>query len=213
MISLNTRAILLLTAPLIVGERALPSALLTSGQYRQLELHLRGMQCEPADLFSSDASDLIRACQSVVDGGRLKRLLDRGFLLSLAIERWQSWAIWVVSPYDAQYPNRFKEILGADAPMIYGCGAIDLLSSSESCVVELGMRSVLKNALESGHNVVGVLPDSLATAVLNREFRNLLLQGRLTLITPCDPATLPENGVLCSQLIELVYALRDRHAH
>ena len=67
-LSLNTKAILLLTAPLIFG---------------------RG----------------------------------RGFLLSQAVERWQSRAIWVVSRSDDGYPQRLKARLKKASPnLLYGCG-------------------------------------------------------------------------------------------
>lgn len=140
-VSPNTLAILLLTAPLLAGRGASSSELVSPGEYKRLARHLRQMQRQPADLMSPDAADLLRACQPVVDEARLQRLLGRGFLLSQAIERWQARAIWVVSRADAEYPRRLKARLREDAPaVLYGCGDIGLLESGGLAVV--GSRNV-----------------------------------------------------------------------
>ena len=82
MLSPNTQSILLLTAPLIAGRGASSVDLLTPGEYKRLARHLREIQRQPADLMSTDAGSLLRACQQVIDESRLQRLLGRGFLLS-----------------------------------------------------------------------------------------------------------------------------------
>jgi hypothetical protein len=105
-LSQNTQAILLLTAPLIAGRGSSSSELLTPGEYKRLAHHLREIQRQPADLVSPDASELLRACQLVIEEARLQRLLGRGFLLSQVIERWQARAIWVISRADDQYHRR-----------------------------------------------------------------------------------------------------------
>lgn len=140
-LSANTQAILLLTAPLIAGRGAASSDLLSPGEYKRLARHLREIQRQPADLISTDAVDLLVACQSVIEKSRLERLLGRGFLLSQVIERWKSRAIWVVSRADPEYPKRLKGRLREDAPAIlYGCGDINLLESGGLAVV--GSRHV-----------------------------------------------------------------------
>lgn len=140
-LSPNTQAILLLTAPLIAGRGTSSPDLLSPGEYKRLARHLREIQRQPADLVSSDAADLMRICQPVIEKARLQRLLGRGFLLSQAIERWQARAIWVVSRADAEYPRRLKVRLREDAPaVIYGCGDRSLLESGGLAVV--GSRHV-----------------------------------------------------------------------
>ena len=121
-LSSNTQAILLLTAPLIVG-RGTPSAdLLSASEYKRLARLLREKHRQPADLLATEANALFTECQPLFDCDRLKRLLGRGFLLSQAIERWQTRAIWVVSRADADYPKRLKMHLKEDAPpILYGC--------------------------------------------------------------------------------------------
>lgn len=140
-LSPNTQAILLLTAPLIAGRGTPSPDLLTPGEYKRLARHLRDIQRQPADLVSPDAAELMRACQPVVDEARLQRLLGRGFLLGQVMEHWQARAIWVVSRADAEYPRRFKARLREDAPpVIYGCGEMALLESGGLAVV--GSRHV-----------------------------------------------------------------------
>jgi len=140
-LSANTQAILLLTAPLIAGRGASSNDLLSPGEYNRLARHLQDLQRQPADLVSSHADDLLRACHPVIDSTRLQRLLARGFLLGQVIERWQARAIWVVSRADASYPRRLKARLREDAPaVLYGCGDRTIVAAGGLAVV--GSRRV-----------------------------------------------------------------------
>lgn len=135
-LSPNTQAILLLTAPLIAGRGAASSDPLTSAEYKRLARYLREIQRQPADLLLPDQAERLQVCQSIIDVERLQRLLERGFLLSQAVERWQSRAIWVVSRADADYPRRVKARLRENAPaVLYGCGDIQLLDTGGLAVV------------------------------------------------------------------------------
>jgi predicted Rossmann fold nucleotide-binding protein DprA/Smf involved in DNA uptake len=240
-LSPNTQAILLLTAPLIAGRGTASSDLLSPGEYKRLARHLREIQRQPADLVSPDAAEILRACQPMIDESRLQKLLGRGFLLSQVIERWQARAIWVVSRADAEYPPRLKARLREDAPaVIYGCGDMSLLDSGGLAVV--GSRHVddslidytmavgrlaaragrtlvsggakgidqaaMRGALEAGGKVCGVLADSLEKTTMNREHRNLLLNGQLVLISPYDPSA-GFNVGNAMQRNKLIYALAD----
>lgn len=140
-LSSNTQAILLLTAPLIAGRGTASTDLLSLGEYKRLARHLREIQRQPADLVSPDPAEILRVCQPVIDESRLQRLLGRGFLLSQVIERWQARAIWVVSRADPEYPRCLKARLREDAPaVLYGCGGMSLLESGGLAVV--GSRHV-----------------------------------------------------------------------
>ncbi|MBK9161134.1 MAG: DNA-processing protein DprA [Nitrosomonadales bacterium] len=240
-LSANTQAILLLTAPLIAGRGAASSDLLSLGEYKRLARHLRDIQHQPADLISTDAGDLLQACQPVVDKARLEGLLSRGFLLSQVIERWKSRAIWVVSRADPEYPKRIKGRLREDAPaVLYGCGDMSLLECGGLAVVgsrhvddalidytmdigRLAARSrqmlvsggakgidqaAMRGALEAGGHSCGVLADSLEKTAMNREHRNLLLDGQLVLISPYDPSA-GFNVGNAMQRNKLIYALAD----
>ena len=240
-LSQNTQAILLLTAPLIAGRGSSSSELLTPGEYKRLARHLREIQRQPADLVAPDASELLRACQPVIEEARLQRLLGRGFLLSQVIEWWQARAIWVISRADAEYPRRLKARLREDTPaVLYGCGDIGLLDSGGIAVVgsrhvdetlidytmavgKLAARAhrtlvsggakgidqaAMRGALEAGGKVSGVLADSLEKTTMNRENRNLLLDGQLVLISPYDPGA-GFNVGNAMQRNKLIYALAD----
>jgi predicted Rossmann fold nucleotide-binding protein DprA/Smf involved in DNA uptake len=140
-LSPNTKAILLLTAPLITGRGKKPGDLLTPGEYKKLAKHLIGLEAKPADLLTSAADQLLGDSHRVIDKARLERLLARGFLLSQAIERWQARAIWVVSRADGTYPQRLKARLREDSPaVLYGCGDRKILDSGGLAVV--GSRNV-----------------------------------------------------------------------
>ena len=146
-LSPNTQAILMLTAPLIAGRRDASTELLKPGEYKRLARFLRDKQREPADLLAPDARELLEECQQLIGSNRLKDLLARGFLLSQAVERWQTRAIWVVSRADAEYPRRLKARLKEDAPpVLYGCGEASLLDTGGLAVV--GSRDVDEKLIE-----------------------------------------------------------------
>lgn len=140
-ISPNTKAILLLTAPLIAGRGKRSTDLLTPKEYRKFARHLRDLGRQPADLLQPGADRLLGDCHRVIDKARLERLLARGFLLSQAFERWQARAIWIVSRADTGYPRRLKKRLkDAAPPILYGCGEPAILDTGGLAVV--GSRHV-----------------------------------------------------------------------
>ena len=146
-LSPNTQAILMLTAPLIAGRGTPKMDVLTPGEYKRLARHLREIKSQPADLVSTDAAELLRACRTVIEESRLERLLGRGFQLSQVVERWRARAIWVVSRADPEYPRRLKDRLRENAPAIlYGCGEMELLDTGGLAVV--GSRHVDDSLIE-----------------------------------------------------------------
>ena len=238
----NTRAILLLTAPLVIGRaRPLSSKPLAAGEYNRLAHRLRELRRQPADLLGDDARALLEECRVDLDPERVCRLLDRGFLLSQAMERWRTRALWVTSRADAQYPRRLKKRLREQAPpVLYGCGSRAELDSGGLAVV--GSRNVddhliaytenigrlaagarltlvsggargidqaaMRGALDAGGAVACVLADGLERAATRREHRDALMNGRLVLICPYDPAA----GFLVGHAMQrnkLIYALSD----
>jgi predicted Rossmann fold nucleotide-binding protein DprA/Smf involved in DNA uptake len=240
-LSLNTQAILLLTAPLLTGSTESSQELLTPGEYKRLVRLLREGNREPADLLGTDSTDLLKQCGDVVDAARLARLLERGFLMSQAVERWQARAIWVVGRLDAAYPARIASRLKENAPaVLYGCGDVILLDTGGLAVVGSrhvddtlveytenvgrlaagagytvvsgGARGIdqaaMRGTLQEGGKVSGVLADSLERAALAREHRDVLMDGRLALISPYDPLA-GFNVGNAMQRNKLIYALAD----
>ena len=161
----------MLTAPLIAGRGDLSPDLLSPGEYKQLARHLRDMQRQPADLLSPDGADLLLSCAPMVEKGRLRRLLGRGFLLSQALERWQTRAIWVMSRADINYPRRLKVRLREDAPpVMYGCGGSSLLEMGGLAVV--GSRNAGDELIDYAMNV-GRLAATAGKAVVSGAARGI----------------------------------------
>ncbi|PZW99341.1 putative Rossmann fold nucleotide-binding protein DprA/Smf involved in DNA uptake [Pseudomonas sp. 478] len=152
-VSINTKAVLLLTAPLLVGKEAAVTKVLAPREYKKLAHYLHGIKRQPSDLLYSDSSELIRACGNLfIEEGRIEKLLNRAFLLSQVIDRWQSLGIWVLSRADPQYPRRLKLKMKSDAPpILYGCGDVKLLDMGGVAVV--GSRKVEQDLIDYAASV------------------------------------------------------------
>lgn len=145
-ISQNSKAILLLTAPLIAGRNTPSAKVLTLAEYNKLARFLVKCNLQPSDLIATSSSVHIEACATLFDKQRLEALLSRGFLLSQALERWNSRSIWVLSRADAKYPARLKSKLKESAPVIiYGCGSLSNLEAGGLAVV--GSRNTSEELL------------------------------------------------------------------
>ena len=143
----NTKAILLLTAPLIVGRGTPAADLLTPGNYKALAQRLQEIGRQPADLLGPDAASVIAECKTIIEPNRLQQLLARGLQLGQAVDRWKQRAIWVVSRADPEYPRRLKAKLRSQSPaVLYGCGVIGTLDDGGLAVV--GSRHVDEELIE-----------------------------------------------------------------
>lgn len=69
-------------------------------------------------------------------------------------------------------------------------------------------QAAMRGALEAGGRVSGVLADSLERSTMQREHRNVLLDGRMVLISPYDPNA-GFNVGNAMQRNKLIYALAD----
>ena len=151
-LSPNTQAILLLTAPLLVGKGKSPARPLITPEYGKLAQSLRAAGREPADLLISEERKFLPEVVPGFDSVRVSQLLERGFLLSQALELWRARDIWVVSRADPEYPQRFKKRLGNVAPpALYGCGDANLLNSGGLAVV--GSRDAGEACMEYADRV------------------------------------------------------------
>jgi predicted Rossmann fold nucleotide-binding protein DprA/Smf involved in DNA uptake len=170
-ISPNTQAILLLTAPLIVGKKAGDAPLLSLTDYNRLARCLREAGKEPSDLLGPEAGALLDTCGARFGRERLELLLARGFLLSQAVDQWHSRGIWVISRADAGYPRRLKSRLREDAPpILYGCGPFDLLDAGGLAVV--GSRHV-DDELVRYTTRLGSLAAEAGTAIVSGAARGI----------------------------------------
>ncbi|MFW1763688.1 DNA-processing protein DprA [Acinetobacter calcoaceticus] len=164
-ISTNTQAILLLTAPLILGKGSQSFDLLTTKEYNLLARYLWKIGKQPSDLLYSDAKDLIEKCSNLINPERLNSLLNRGFLLSQVIELWQSRSIWVISRADKTYPGLIKHKLKDQSPpILYGFGNLDLLNTGGLAVI--GSRKI-DDSIYNYSNNIGKLAAKFGTKVIS----------------------------------------------
>lgn len=142
-ISDNTKAILLLTAPLRLGKnKEVP--LLNNKEYQDLTDYLKSINKQPLDLLTKSVEDILRGYERL-DIERVHLLLGRGLLLGQVLDYWHSRNIWVISRADKAYPTRLKQRLGKKSPpILYGCGDIHLLNLGGLAIV--GSRNI-DNAL------------------------------------------------------------------
>lgn len=87
-----------------------------------------------------------------------------------------------------------------------------LAAKAKRTIVSGGAKGIdqaaMRGAIEAGGKVSGVLGDSLEKTTMNRENRNLLLDGQLVLISPYDPSA-GFNVGNAMQRNKLIYALAD----
>lgn len=170
-ISENTKAILLLTAPLDVGKKAAPSKILTLKAYNALAQSLHALGCQPRDLLGARLDELLSKLPAHVESARIAELLQRGFLLGQALAEWERRSIWVVSRADAGYPKRLKARLrGLAPPILYGCGAPELLAKGGLAVV--GSRKISPD-LEAYSARVGALAADAGVPLISGAARGI----------------------------------------
>ena len=99
-----------------------------------------------------------------------------------------------------------------DDLIAYTEGVGQLAAEARRTLVSGGARGIdqaaMRGALDAGGTVAGVLADRLERAATHREHRDALMDGRLVLICPYDPAA----GFLAGHAMQrnkLIYALAD----
>lgn len=148
----DTQAILLLCGSFGQNRNSNPAPL-TLGEYNTLAGWLRDNRMTPKDLLTSDSKQkLATTTINKLDCERIIALLERGLMLSLALEKWTSQGLWILGRSDINYPKRLKEKLQHLAPAIlYGIGNQELLSQGGLAIV--GSRDVDEIALKYTKNV------------------------------------------------------------
>lgn len=146
-LSPDTQAILLLCSSL--GQSGNNGAdVLSVRQYSALARWLRDQALRPGDLLDEKGRRALRAWDaSIVDVGKVTRLLERGAALAIAVERWESRGLWVISRSDPEYPASYKSYFGSEAPpVIYGAGNASLLLRQGLAIV--GSRDAAEEDLQ-----------------------------------------------------------------
>jgi predicted Rossmann fold nucleotide-binding protein DprA/Smf involved in DNA uptake len=138
----DTQAILLLCASFGQKRQTQPQPL-TLSEYNSLAEWLLKNKMRPADLL---APTIAENYSGKLDTQRLLALLQRGAMLSLAVEKWTNQGLWILGRSDANYPKRLKKILKHLAPpILYGVGNIELLSMGGLAIV--GSRDIDEEGL------------------------------------------------------------------
>lgn len=165
MLEENTQAILLLTAHFSRQRGGEPKPL-TPTEYGRFAAWLHENKYQPRDLLQNAAQIYATWSdpRSTVTAERLRFLLGRGMACSIAIEKWQSAGLWIITRADPTYPGSLRAKLRNHAPAVmFGAGNKSLLNGGGLAVV--GSRSVDEDdkafatavavaAAKSGFNIV-----------------------------------------------------------
>jgi predicted Rossmann fold nucleotide-binding protein DprA/Smf involved in DNA uptake len=152
-LSPDTQAILLLCASFGQNRASEPQPL-TLREYNAVASWLLENSMTPGDLLEPTLKHrLPQLSIGKLNSERLVALLERGVMLSLAVEKWTNQGLWFLGRGDARYPKRLKQKLRHSAPSIlYGVGNIELLSQGGLAVV--GSRDVDEEGLNYTQHVV-----------------------------------------------------------
>ena len=151
----DTQAILLLCSRLEQKSNSYPQPL-NILEYNTIARWLHQDKLTPADLLEPTLQKRLSDIKiDNLDSHRLVALLERGMMLSLAVEKWTSKGLWVIGRGEARYPQHLKKNLQLKAPpVIYGVGNADLLNKGGLAVV--GSRDVDDEGIEYTKRVVEV---------------------------------------------------------
>lgn len=154
-LSPDTQAILLLCASFGQNRRSHPQPLSLS-EYNFLAGWLQENQMRPGDLLSSMVKNQLQKIPlDKLESQRIEALLERGVMLSLAVEKWTTQGLWILGRGDSQYPKRLKQRLKQKAPAIlYGIGRIELLSAGGLAIV--GSRDINEEEIDYTQKVAKI---------------------------------------------------------
>ena len=155
----DTQATLLLCSTL--GSADMGVRPLTLPQYNALVQALVSLGKRPSDLLQ-DAGLVETICSMPVENARLKEpvsasrlkaLLDRGFALSMAVNRWAQYGVRPVGRADGLYPARMKQYLKGKAPAVLYYAGRDLLWLGGGMAF-VGSRNISEEATDAIRRIV-----------------------------------------------------------
>jgi len=138
----NKQVILMLTTYFSPQKKGDPTSL-TSLEYGRFALWLRENTYQPKDLFYQfdEILNKWKDKKKRITKERLSFLIGRGMAMAMALEKWHSAGIWVVTRSDVEYPKRLKKHLGDSAPaVLFGIGNKRLLNTGGLSIV--GSRNI-----------------------------------------------------------------------
>lgn len=121
---------------------------LTNAEWGRFAMWLKKKSLNPSHLLVSDPKPLLDGWQDKrVTPNLILQLLNRGHSLALAVEKWQSAGLWVLTRSDLEYPIRLKQRLINDSPpVLFGCGNKSLMNARGLAVV--GSRDACEQDLK-----------------------------------------------------------------
>jgi predicted Rossmann fold nucleotide-binding protein DprA/Smf involved in DNA uptake len=138
----NSPGILLLTTHFSRSRKSDPNPL-TPTEYGRFSRWLHQNDQTPASLLS-DVTGVAGEWsdpKGKITLERIEYLMGRGAAMGLALEKWNSAGIWVLTRADEGYPKRLRDALGPDAPAVFfGVGNPRLLVNGGLAMV--GSRSI-----------------------------------------------------------------------
>lgn len=137
-VSADTQVVLLLCGHFSPKESA---PLLDLREYNRLADWMSGAGLAPASLLSDTPPAAIDWSEFKLDRDRVTRLLERGAALAIAVEKWTSGGLWILSRTDDAYPRRLLTHLGRSAPsLLFGVGDAAALDRGGLAIV--GSRDI-----------------------------------------------------------------------
>jgi len=138
----NKQAILMLTTYFSPPKKGDPTSL-TPLEYGRFALWLRENKYQPKDLFSQfdEILNKWKDKKNKITKERLNFLMGRGMAMGMALEKWHSAGIWIMTRSETEYPKRLKIHLGDSAPaVLFGIGNKRLLNAGGLSMV--GSRNI-----------------------------------------------------------------------
>ena len=148
----STQSILLLTTYFSDGNSSNPKPL-TPTEYGRFAEWLSHHDLTPEQLLrGSISSTLAGMPDSVCDVERIGQLMDRGSALAIAMDKWLSAGLWVVTRSEAEYPKKLKQRLGKNSPaLFFGSGNKSLLNQGGLALI--GSRDATQNDLSYAREI------------------------------------------------------------
>lgn len=140
----DTTATLLLCSRFSRMKDAVP--VLEQREYHRLLDWLSSQGMNPRDLLGEGAP--LEAPDLPIPGERLAALLERGGIMAVAVEGWESRGLWVISRFDESYPARLRSLDAAAPPVLYGAGDPSLFEPPAHALAIVGSRDVDERGAE-----------------------------------------------------------------
>lgn len=146
-LSAETKAILLLTCPLLGPSGGEGPKVLTPTNYRNLIQECLAADISLAELVEPDFESKVKSLSNRFDHEHVISLLGRGFQLSQVLDSWARQNFWVATIFENSYPVKLIEKLKEFAPpYVIGAGAKEIFNDLSLGVV--GSRDLSEEKLE-----------------------------------------------------------------